>query len=156
MGIKRTAPMRTWVFHISRLLLGAVFIYASIHKIIDPKGFALAVYNYQILHDELINLAALTLPWLELLVGLCLVAGIWLPGSTAISSGLFALFVFALSYNQMRGLDISCGCFSTDATEGPADLWTVLSDILFLALSLYVTVYVFFLKTRNLKQFNSK
>ncbi len=156
MEIQRIAAMRTGIFHITRLLLGIVFIYAGIQKIIDPQGFAQAVYNYQILPDELINLAALTLPWLELLVGLCLVSGICLPGSSIISSGLFMIFIGALTYNLMRGLDISCGCFSTDPANDPADLWTVLRDIFFLALSLYVAVYVLFFKPERSGQFNSE
>lgn len=156
METQRIAAMRTGIFHITRLLLGVVFIYAGTQKIIDPQGFAQAVYNYQILPDELINFAALTLPWLELLVGLCLFSGIWLPGSSIISSGLFMIFIGALTYNHMRGLDISCGCFSTDPANDPADLWTVLRDIFFLALSLYVTIYIFFLQPGNLQQLNSK
>ena len=48
----------------ARVILGAVFIYASIDKIRNPEAFAKAVYNYQILPDSLINLTAIALPWL--------------------------------------------------------------------------------------------
>jgi uncharacterized membrane protein YphA (DoxX/SURF4 family) len=134
------------VFHALRLLMGAVFLYASYDKILHPQSFAQAIYNYQILPDGLVNLAALVLPWLELLLGLCLVAGVWLPGATVTSSGLLTLFLAALVFNQIRGLDIHCGCFSTEASAGPADLWTVARDLGFLAAALYLTVYVFFVK----------
>jgi hypothetical protein len=121
-----------------------VFLYASYDKILNPEAFAQAIYNYQILPDAAVNLAALTLPWLELLLGLCLIAGVWLPGATALSTGLLAAFMGALIFNQMRGLDVQCGCFSTASTDGPAGLWTVARDAGFLAVSAYLTVRVFF------------
>jgi len=54
--------------------------------------FAEIVFNYQILPDLLVNLVSLFLPWIELLVGLSLILGIWSPGSVLIctfSSGGF-------------------------------------------------------------------
>lgn len=131
-----------------RLFLGAVFLYASYDKILNPEAFAKAVYNYQILPDIAVNLAALALPWLELLLGVCLIAGVWLPGATLISSGLMAVFIGALAFNLMRGLDIQCGCFSTKTTEGPADIWTVLRDVGFLAVSFWLSLEVFFFRRK--------
>ncbi len=132
------------VFVALRLVMGGVFLYASYDKILHPQAFAKAVYNYQILPDALVNLAALVLPWLEMLIGICLVAGVWLPGATAISTGLLAVFIGALIFNLARGLDIHCGCFSTQTEAGPADIWTVARDIAFLALSAWLTIWVFF------------
>ena len=63
----------------ARLILGVIFIYASIDKIFHPAAFAEAVYNYQILPDALINLTAIVLPWLELILGAFLILGLWLP-----------------------------------------------------------------------------
>ena len=131
-------------YHVARLFMGGVFLYASFDKILHPAAFAEAVYNYQILPDAAVNLAALTLPWLELLLGICLIAGVWLPGAALLSTGLLTVFIAALEYNKMRGLDIHCGCFSTGSTEGPAGLWTVLRDVAFLAVSVYLTLAVFF------------
>jgi uncharacterized membrane protein YphA (DoxX/SURF4 family) len=121
-----------------RLLLGAVFLLASYDKILHPQAFAQAVYNYQILPDAMVNLMALALPWLELLLGLCLLAGLWLPGATVLSTGLLMIFIAALVFNQVRGLDIHCGCFSTQSSDGPAGLWTVARDLSFLAVSVYL------------------
>jgi uncharacterized membrane protein YphA (DoxX/SURF4 family) len=125
-----------------RLLLGAVFLYASYDKILHPQAFARAVYNYQILPDALINLTALILPWLELLLGICLVAGWWLPGTTMLCTGLMVVFIGSLIFNQIRGLDIHCGCFSAGINEGPAGLWTVARDMVLLAMSAGLTYRV--------------
>jgi len=140
------APFCTWprwLFHLSRLLLGVVFIYASYDKILHPQAFALAVYNYQLLPDAFINITALLLPWLELLLGLCLIFSIWLPGAAVTGTGLLFVFLGALIVNQIRGLDIHCGCFSTEVTEGPAGWGTVLRDIGFFIASLYLLLSLF-------------
>ncbi len=135
-----------WLPLMTRLFLGGLFIYASTNKILHPAYFARAVYNYQILPDALINLTALVMPWLELLLGVCLVGGVWLPGATVISTGLLTVFIGAIIFNQVRGLNIHCGCFSTQITEGPATLWTVARDLGFWTLSVYLTLFVFFFR----------
>jgi uncharacterized membrane protein YphA (DoxX/SURF4 family) len=63
-----------------RVVLGAVFIFASVDKILHPDAFAVIIKNYQILPVKLISLAAVVLPWLELILGISLIAGVWLPG----------------------------------------------------------------------------
>ncbi len=88
--------LNVWVRHrvfilAARLLLGGIFVFASIDKILHPAAFADAVYNYQILPDSLINLTAVFLPWLELILGGCLIAGVWLPGAAEGSEKTFTL-----------------------------------------------------------------
>jgi len=138
-----------FAYHAMRLLLGGVFIYASYDKILNPEAFAEAVYNYQILPHGLVNLTALMLPWLELLLGLFLIAGIWLPGVTIISTVLLGLFIGALMFNQVRGLDIHCGCFSTETSEGPAGTLTMMRDLFFLAVSIFLACCVFRMRPRG-------
>ena len=65
-----------WVELVCRLLVGGVFVYASLDKILNPSEFAKVVYNYQILPLPLSNLLAMSLPWLELFAGLAIVIGI--------------------------------------------------------------------------------
>jgi len=123
-------------------------VYASYDKILHPQAFAESVFNYLILPDAWVNLVALALPWLELLLGLCLIFGVWLPGATVAATGLLVVFLGLLAFNEIRGLDIHCGCFSTETTEGPAGLGTILRDIGFLAVSLYLLLYVFLFQRR--------
>ena len=134
----RNAGLTGIVYCAARWVVGVVFIYASIHKILDPAAFAQAVYNYQILPDGLVNLAALVLPWVELCLGIFLIGGLWMPGAAAISTLLFMTFMIALSYNLVRGLDISCGCFSSSSSADAAGIGTVLRDGMFLVVSLYL------------------
>ena len=131
------------VYHGLRFFMGAVFLYSSYDKILHPQAFARALYNFQILPDAVVNLAALILSWLELLIGLCLVIGVWLPGAVVTVTGLLVVFIGALAFNLARGLDVNCGCFSSAPTEGPATIWTVGRDMGLLAVSIFLTMHVF-------------
>jgi len=123
-----------------RMILGIVFLLASIDKILHPEIFAEAVYNYHLLPDAIINLTAIVLPWIELLVGLCLVSGIWAPGAGLLSALLLMVFLGAILFNVARGLDIDCGCFIlTDKADSTASmLWYVVRDALLLLMALYL------------------
>ena len=55
-----------WITLLARLLIGSLFIYASIYKIFDPSAFAASIRNYGLIPPIYSNLIALTLPWLEL------------------------------------------------------------------------------------------
>ncbi|MFO8048397.1 MAG: MauE/DoxX family redox-associated membrane protein [Desulfosudaceae bacterium] len=139
---KNGLPFEKIGFVLARVIMGAVFLYASYDKILHPGAFAEAVYNYQILPDAAVNAVALVLPWIELVIGLCLVAGVWLPGSVLLAVLLMTVFTAALVFNRIRGLDIHCGCFSTRATHGPAGVGMVLRDLGFLVLSVYLLLRV--------------
>ena len=134
-------PIYFWV----RLILGIIFALASIDKIIHPAAFAKAVYNYQILPDTLINLTAIILPWLELILGIFLILGLWLPGAVLLSNILLVTFFGALVFNLVRGLDIQCGCFiiSQETTSNLSMCWYVIRDGIFLLLGLYLLSHIF-------------
>ena len=109
---------------IFRFILGVVFIYASYPKILDPVSFSENIHNFHIT-DNLIgleNLAALIIPWLELIVGVFLIFGVFLEGATSITIGLYIFFVIILSQAVYRGIDVHCGCFKTEADAGVTDL----------------------------------
>ena len=106
----------------ARLVVGGLLLYACVDKILHPADFATSIRNYRFLPDALVNLWAMTLPWVELLTGLALVAGFRPRGAGLVSTLLFLSFVIALSAALVRGLDISCGCFKAGeagATIGP-------------------------------------
>jgi uncharacterized membrane protein YphA (DoxX/SURF4 family) len=127
-----------------RLIMGAIFITAAADKIFDPAAFAKVIFNYQLLPDSLINVAAIVLPWLEFILGLALMTGLWLPGAVVLVNVLLVAFLGALVFNLARGLDIHCGCFSTAATGEPATLWYLFRDISFVFMGGYLLFGVFF------------
>lgn len=136
-------------YHLIRLVLGGVFIYASLDKILNPGPFAQAVFNYQVLPGELINLTALILPWLELILGVCLLFNRWMQGASSLAAVLMTFFMGLILFNLARGLDISCGCFSTDPADGPMDSLTLARDILFLILAVGLVALTFHKKNRH-------
>jgi uncharacterized membrane protein YphA (DoxX/SURF4 family) len=110
---------------LARIVLGGIFIYSGTVKILDPSGFAQAVSNYRIIPDWLVNPFALVLPWIETVAGISMILGIWIPGGSLVIGSLLLVFTIALSAALIRGLDISCGCFST-TQEGQTITWSYL------------------------------
>jgi len=129
---------RERVYTIGRLLLGVIFLLASIDKIRYPHLFGEIVYNYQVLSDMGVSLVAVLLPWVELTLGILLITGTWTPGAVLLANLMFSAFLALGIFNVARGLDVSCGCFSVRPTGDPAVLWTILRDVAFLALAVYL------------------
>ena len=122
-----------------RLVLGGVFIYASLDKIANPAEFAKAIANYHVLPFGLENLLALFLPWLELLTGILLIAGIMVDGATILIISMNIVFIFAISQALARGISIECGCFSV-STEGGSNIGfqTILRDFVYLIMAFII------------------
>lgn len=97
-----------------RLALGGVFIYAGALKIVDAPEFARAIHNYQLTPRLVSTLAAVYLPWLEVLAGLTLIVRRLPLGAALALTAMSAAFLIALSSAWARGLDISCGCFGKE------------------------------------------
>ena len=103
-----------WVTIRVQLALGVIFVAAALPKIVDPPSFAHMVYNYRLVPGALVNLAALTMPWIELLSGLALILGIWRGAARTIIGVLLLTFIMAISVNLARHNSIDCGCFDVN------------------------------------------
>jgi uncharacterized membrane protein YphA (DoxX/SURF4 family) len=132
-------PVAPVIALICRLALGIIFFYAGIEKIIVPREFAVAIYNYQLLPDWAINLTALYLPWLEVFLAAGLIAGIYARGASLISALLFLTFAVAMTINLVRGLDISCGCFG--AASGKINWLYLVRDTSLMAMSVFILFF---------------
>ncbi len=121
-----------------RLFLGLTFIYASLDKIAHPDQFARIVYNYRILPHFLINIFAVTLPWVEFLTGLFLILGIFTESASLLASFLFIIFIVAISINLFKGIDLNCGCFSTDPAGKKEGASLLIRDFIYLFLAIMI------------------
>ena len=95
-----------------RLLLGAVFVYAAYTKLRQSYLlFALSIDSYQLLPEWAVLALALTLPLLELALGVLLVTGWWLRYTSIAATGILTLFFSVMLWSYARGAGIDCGCF---------------------------------------------
>jgi uncharacterized membrane protein YphA (DoxX/SURF4 family) len=129
--------LATAVMTTARIILGAVFVFASLDKIQNPEGFAQAMMNYKIISSHVwVTLAATIIPWTELVAGFSLIFNIYRRGSAFIILCLLILFIVAVTQGIVRGLDISCGCFTQDPTADKIGSWKLIEDIALVLLSL--------------------
>jgi uncharacterized membrane protein YphA (DoxX/SURF4 family) len=95
-----------------RLILAAVFLCAAYTKLRQPwLLFAMSIDAYQILPHWAVLTLGRTLPWLELLIGVLLAAGIALRYMAALATFLLALFFAVMLHAFAKGMSIDCGCF---------------------------------------------
>lgn len=122
-----------------RLIMGGLFIYAGLGKILNPLDFAASIYNYELFPDFVIGLGAIAIPWIEALAGLALVLGIKVKGGALTISSLLAVFICLLVISYIRGLDVECGCFS--GVERHVGLLAISEDVFMLAGALFVLFF---------------
>jgi len=101
-------------FHVAiaiRILLGGLFLAAGLSKVGQPLQTLATVYSYQIvLPDWLAETVAHTLPWMEILLGGGLLAGLWLPVTVGWTAAVLLVFTVLTAQAWWRELPIDCGC----------------------------------------------
>lgn len=126
---RRTAWL--WLFRLTRWALGGFFLYTGVVKAVGldvGDDGSLSLLGAELFRDEISNYrlgvfywlvhpAAIVLPWLEIVVGLVLISGVWVVESLAIHWGLLVVFNVMIGVAMFRGLDIRCGC-GTDSPVG--------------------------------------
>jgi len=140
--VKPVRPLFLWL---ARIAVAAVFLGACIAKIRDPELFALAVNRYRILPGEFVNLVAIVLPWIELTAGLAVLAAparLRAAGALLLA-GMLTVFTIAISLNLLRGIEASCGCFSTRADAAVSDGWNLVRNgaLIWLALAAFLDAF---------------
>lgn len=118
--------MKRFFYHLARLVLALVFIYAGAVKMQAVVAFAGQVAAYQILPYAMNYLVAATLPYIEFLAGILLLLNARVRPALAVIGGMTLVFMIALVSVLLRGLEIDCGCFAPgsgqDVSAGVA-LW---------------------------------
>ena len=99
------------VWRIVDLIVGGIFIYAGVIKMLDPVQFANDIDNYKTLPWFFSVRLAFYLPWLEIFCGLAVIFRFLYRGGLSILITLILVFIGATIAAKVRGLDITCGCF---------------------------------------------
>jgi len=101
-----------WFMFILRVVLGSIFIAASIGKLSHQDEFVSVVTSYGLLPDSLARLYASVLPWAELIIGCLLVIGLFSRFASAMSIPLITSFLVANTYGLFHSVEGTCGgCF---------------------------------------------
>jgi uncharacterized membrane protein YphA (DoxX/SURF4 family) len=134
------------IYHIFRILLGLIFVAASLDKIGRPADFVRAILAYQFLEGPfryLISPMAIVVPWLELASGIFLIINRFVRPSSVIILGLNVMFIIAIASVMARGISVECGCgldigpiASIAGTQ--ADAQALVRDFVIVAMNLVV------------------
>ena len=143
---------------IGRLLLGGIFVYAGISKLVFPNthlwpmfvlrfsistnlsAFAQQVESYKLLSPAGVAFLAHTLPFAEILLGLLLLVGWGLRLSASVVTLLMLGFLTVVTRAYLLHMDINCGCF---ATPEPIGLKKIFEDGAMATLALLMTIFAF-------------
>lgn len=134
-----------WITQISRILVGALFIFSGLIKLNDPMGFAFKlgdyfaadVLNFPFLQDYTLPLA-LFIVILEVLLGVALLLGRWVNLTVWLLLLMIIFFTFLTFYSAYFNKVTDCGCFGDAIPLTPWESFgkdlvlTVLITILFL------------------------
>ncbi len=125
-----------WVF---RLVVGGVFIWAGLLKILGPLEFAQDIANYRVFSRDISFVIAIVLPWIEILCGVLVILGIFRTTSSLVLSGLLVAFLVLITATILRRIDVECGCFGSLGRR--VDFLLLLTDsiLLYLTLNIFVS-----------------
>ena len=150
MGSER---VRDVIGTLARLGLAAVFLISGVLKAVDPDATYVAVRAYDVLPRAGVALVAGVLPWLEIALGLLLLAGVATRAVAAVGTGLMLVFIAGVTQAWARGLLIDCGCFGGGGAVAPDQTAygrELLRDAGFLLMGAWLVVRPRTLGVRNL------
>ena len=139
MDMNKKILYRSFLQRLPRFVVGFVFIFAAVGKIIDPISFATDIAGYQLFLASLIPLIAAVIPWIELFCGIALVLNLKIHGAVLITGIMLISFCALILYAIIAGLDINCGCFTILSSEQSQNLWLVLFRNIALLLLTFLT-----------------
>lgn len=116
-----------------RVGMAGLFLWTGIPKILAPQDFVTHVLDYNILSTSTAMAVAMTLPWLEVILGITLLLGHWLPGTWLLTCLLCGIFIVADISALSRGLAIECGCGLGADQIGP---WTLVRSCFLLGVGI--------------------
>ncbi|WP_228389376.1 MauE/DoxX family redox-associated membrane protein [Cumulibacter manganitolerans] len=105
------ARLRPAVGTAIRLVMGVVFGYAGISKILDIPVAKVSVESYRIFPREIADTIGVVLPVVEIALGLLLLLGVGTRIVSIMLSLLLIAFIAGIASLWVRGISTQCGCF---------------------------------------------
>lgn len=142
---RRWPVVQPWIGTLARVGLAGVWLYAGASKITDLDASARAVNAYDVMPYDLAKVIGSMLPFVEIALGLLLLAGLATRLISIISAGIFIVFITGITQAWVRGLTIDCGCFGGGGelgeTQSPKYLSEILRDLGFLVLAGFLVAF---------------
>lgn len=120
-----------------RIIVGGIFFYAGFLKINDLQLFELSIRNYQILNDPWVGILAMTLPPLEIILGISILIKFLYQGSLLIACMTMSVFIASLLSLLARNIDINCGCLGLNTSVQIQ----IMIDILIVLMCIFLMKY---------------
>jgi uncharacterized membrane protein YphA (DoxX/SURF4 family) len=124
---------------VARWLLGALLVWAGALKIGHPVDLASAIAGFRLLPPGLVAPLAVILPYLEVLLGLYLIAGLFTRIAGWIAAVQFIIYAAAIASAVVRGIPANCGCFGP-GDAAVADWPHVAFDLVLAAVALIIAL----------------
>ena len=101
---------RYWITFGASMLLALVFLTSGVGKVLGQSAFLLEI-SAVVVSTSLVNLIAEWLPWVEIILGACLLIGICPQPAAGLSTALAGAFIWHNSLLISYGLGHKpCGC----------------------------------------------
>jgi uncharacterized membrane protein YphA (DoxX/SURF4 family) len=130
------------LWHVARLLAAAVWLLAAAGKLLDPVKFMGSIDAYALLPPWAVIGAALTMPGIELALGLALLSNVKVRSAALLANLLMLAFIAAIGSAMWRGLELDCGCFDL-LPIGPSQVgWgTIGRDVLMMIPTIWLAFW---------------
>jgi protein-disulfide isomerase/uncharacterized membrane protein YphA (DoxX/SURF4 family) len=133
---------RSWAGLVIRVVLGAVWAWAAVSKIGDPRRFVQAVRAYDATPEWLSKGIGYGLPVLEVSLALLLILGLITRYAAVVSAVLLVIFIVGIAQASARGIKLECGCFGGGGTSASTSyLLDILRDVGLLVLAAYLIIW---------------
>ncbi len=102
-----------WLVLLARVLVGGVFVFAGLSKLLLPHAEVVAMMQqYTVIPPAVIPLLATLLPWIEVLSGTALLIGFYTTPAAVLIGVQLLSFCGLMTAILLLGIDIEdCGCF---------------------------------------------
>ncbi|MGC4174444.1 MauE/DoxX family redox-associated membrane protein [Demequina sp.] len=143
MAVKKSEVFE-WISTVVRLAMAGILIAAAIPKIQDIPQSIIAVRAYRLLPEPVVPFVGTMLPFVELLLALFLILGLFTRIAAIVWLAMMAAFMFGVIWAWAKGYSIDCGCFGGggDVAEGTTNYpMHMLERVGFVILGAWLLVY---------------